>query len=65
MIDQTILVIDDGADLRQLASLIFKKIAAKFATTHASPRGLSKFFTHHPNLIILDEIISGQPRAGP
>jgi two-component system, OmpR family, alkaline phosphatase synthesis response regulator PhoP len=59
MIDQTILIIDDDADLLQLASLIFKKAGAKVITAHDGLDGLSKFFTHHPNLIILDVMMPG------
>ena len=65
MIDRTILIIDDDANLLQLASLIFKKTGAKVVMAHDGLGDLSEFFTHHPNQIILDVIISGQPRAGP
>ena len=65
MIDQTILIIDDDADLLQLASLIFKKAGAQVVTAHDGLDGISKFFTHHPNLITLDVKISGPPWAGP
>lgn len=57
--DQTILIIDDDADLLQLASLIFKKAGARVITAHDGLDGLSKFFTHHPNLIILDVMMPG------
>ena len=59
MHDQTILIIDDDADLLQLASLIFKKAGARVITAHDGLDGLSKFFTHHPNLIILDVMMPG------
>ena len=52
--DQKVLIIDDDADLRELASLIFKKAGAQVITAHDGLDGLSKFFMHHPNLIILD-----------
>ena len=57
--DQTILIIDDDADLLQLASLIFKKAGAQVVTAHDGLDGISKFFTHHPNLIILDIMMPG------
>jgi len=59
MHDQTILIIDDDADLLQLASLIFKKAGARVVTAHDGLDGLSKFFTHRPNLIILDVMMPG------
>ena len=59
MIDQTVLIIDDDADLLQLASLIFKKAGAQVVTAHDGLDGLSKFFMHHPNLIILDVMMPG------
>jgi two-component system alkaline phosphatase synthesis response regulator PhoP len=54
MIDQKVLIIDDDADLLQLASLIFKKAGAQVITAHDGLDGISKFFIHQPNLIILD-----------
>src|SRR5689334_24486595 len=59
MIDQKVLIIDDDADLLQLASLIFKKAGAQVITAHDGLDGISKFFTHHPNLIILDVMMPG------
>jgi DNA-binding response OmpR family regulator len=59
MIDQKVLIIDDDADLRQLASLIFKKAGAQVITAHDGLDGLSKYFMHHPNLIILDVMMPG------
>jgi len=59
MLDQKVLIIDDDADLIQLASLIFKKAGAQVITAHDGLDGLSKFFTHHPNLIILDVMMPG------
>ena len=59
MIDQKVLIIDDDVDLLQLASLIFKKAGAEVITAHDGLDGLSKFFTHHPNLIILDVMMPG------
>lgn len=59
MIDQKVLIIDDDADLLQLASLIFKKAGAQVITAHDGLDGLSKFFVHHPSLIILDVMMPG------
>jgi len=59
MIDQKVLIIDDDVDLLQLASLIFKKAGAKVITANDGLDGISKFFTHHPNLIILDVMMPG------
>jgi DNA-binding response OmpR family regulator len=59
MIDQTVLIIDDDADLLQLASLIFKKAGAQVITANDGFDGISKFFTFHPNLIILDVMMPG------
>jgi DNA-binding response OmpR family regulator len=59
MMDQKVLIIDDDADLLQLASLIFKKAGAQVITAHDGLDGLSKYFLHHPNLIILDVMMPG------
>lgn len=59
MIDQKVLIIDDDADLLQLASLIFKKAGAQVVTAHDGLDGLSKLFMHHPGLIILDVMMPG------
>ena len=60
MIDQKkILIIDDDIDLLQLASLIFKKAGAQVITADDGLDGISKFFTCHPDLIILDVIMPG------
>lgn len=57
--DQTVLIIDDDADLLQLASLIFKKAGAQVITAHDGLEGISKFFTHHPDLVVLDVMMPG------
>jgi len=57
--DQKVLIIDDDTDLLQLASLIFKKAGAQVITAHDGLDGLSKYFMHHPNLIILDVMMPG------
>lgn len=57
--DQTVLIIDDDADLLQLAGLIFKKAGAQVITASDGLEGISKFFTYHPDLVILDVIMPG------
>ncbi len=57
--DQTVLIIDDDADLLQLASLLFKKAGAQVITANDGLDGISKFFTHHPDLVILDVMMPG------
>lgn len=59
MIGKKILIIDDDADLRQLASLIFKKVGAEVNTARDGFEGISKLFTYHPNLIVLDVMMPG------
>jgi DNA-binding response OmpR family regulator len=57
--DQTVLIIDDDADLLQLAGMIFKKAGAQVITANDGLDGISKFFTHHPDLVILDVMMPG------
>jgi DNA-binding response OmpR family regulator len=59
MSDQKVLVIDDDADLLQLVSLIFKKAGYNVFTASDGLDGISKFFTYHPHLIILDVLMPG------
>jgi DNA-binding response OmpR family regulator len=59
MIDQKVLIIDDDPDLLQLAGLIFKKAGAQVITANDGLDGISKFFTYHPDLIILDVMMPG------
>ncbi len=59
MIDKKVLIIDDDTNLLQLVSLIFKKCGAQVITATDGLDGMSKFFTHHPDLIILDVIMPG------
>jgi DNA-binding response OmpR family regulator len=59
MMDQTVLIIDDDADLLQLAGLIFKKAGAQVITAGDGLDGISKFFTYHPDLVILDVMMPG------
>jgi len=59
MIDSKVLLIDDDADLLQLATVIFKKEGAQVITARDGMDGVSKLFTHHPDLIILDVMMPG------
>jgi len=59
MFDWKVLIIDDDAGLLQLVSLIFKKAGAQVITANDGLDGISKFFTHHPDLIILDVMMPG------
>lgn len=59
MSGQKILIIDDDADLLQLTSLIFKKEGYQVITAHDGLEGISQFFMHHPDLIILDVMMPG------
>ena len=56
---QKILIIDDDEDLLQLAGLLFKKAGAQVFTARDGLEGMSKLFTHRPNLIILDVMMPG------
>jgi DNA-binding response OmpR family regulator len=57
--DRKILIIDDDVDLLQLASLIFKKAGYSVFTAGDGLDGISKFFMHHPDLIVLDIMMPG------
>jgi two-component system alkaline phosphatase synthesis response regulator PhoP len=59
MIDKKVLIIDDDANLLQLVSLIFKKSGAQVFTANDGLDGISKFFMHRPDLIILDVMMPG------
>jgi two-component system, OmpR family, alkaline phosphatase synthesis response regulator PhoP len=59
MIAPKILIIDDDADLLQLAGLVFKKAGFQVVTANDGLEGISKFFMHHPDLIILDVMMPG------
>jgi two-component system, OmpR family, alkaline phosphatase synthesis response regulator PhoP len=59
MAEIKVLIIDDDPDFLQLASLIFKKSGYQVVTAADGLDGLSKFFTYHPNLIILDVMMPG------
>ena len=53
------LIIDDDVDLIQLASLLFKKAGYQVLIASDALDGISKFFTHHPDLVILDVMLPG------
>ena len=57
MIGKTVLIIDDDTDLLHLASHVFQKVGAQVITASNEMEGISKLFTHHPDLIILDVIL--------
>lgn len=59
MIDKRILIIDDDADLLQLAGMLFKKAGAHTFTARDGVEGISQMFTCQPNLIILDVSMPG------
>jgi two-component system alkaline phosphatase synthesis response regulator PhoP len=59
MENQKVLIIDDDVDLLQLASMIFKKAGFEVISAHDGLDGISKFFVHRPNLIILDVMMPG------
>jgi len=54
-----VLIIDDDDGLLQLVSMIFKKDGAQVITANDGLDGISKFFTHHPDLVILDVMMPG------
>lgn len=57
MIDEKVLIIDDDADLRQLASLLFKRVGAQVFTAQDGLDGISKLFTCDPSLVVLDVVM--------
>ncbi|HLO30159.1 MAG TPA: response regulator transcription factor [Anaerolineales bacterium] len=59
MIASKVLIVDDDSELLQLVSMIFKKAGAQVVTAHDGLDGVSKFFLHHPDLIILDVMMPG------
>lgn len=59
MLGHKILIIDDDPDLLQLASVIFKGAGAHVITANDGLDGISKFFTHRPDLVILDAMMPG------
>ena len=59
MINLKVLLIDDDVDLLQLVTVIFKKEGAQVMTARDGMDGVSKLFTYHPDLIILDVMMPG------
>ena len=59
MIGKKVLIIDDDEGLVLLVSVIFKKAGAQVITAHDGLDGISKFFLHFPDLIILDVMMPG------
>ena len=54
-----VLIIDDDVDLVQLASLLFRRAGYQVVIAGDGLDGISKFFTHHPDLVILDVTLPG------
>jgi DNA-binding response OmpR family regulator len=59
MADKKVLIIDDDTSLLQLAGLIFKNAGAQIIIAGDGLEGISKLFTHKPDLIILDAMLPG------
>ena len=59
MLGKKVLIVDDDSELLQLVSMIFKKSGAQVVTANDGLDGVSKFFTHHPDLIVLDVMMPG------
>lgn len=59
MIGKKILLIDDDPDFLKVTSLILKKSGAEPITALDGLEGMSKIFTHQPDLIILDIMMPG------
>ena len=57
MIDKKVLIIDDDADLRQLAGMLFKKAGAQILTAFDGLDGMRKLYADNPSLIILDVVM--------
>lgn len=54
-----ILIIDDDISLLQVVGVLFKREGAEIATAHDGFDGITKLFTYHPDLIILDVMMPG------
>ena len=59
MNDKKLLLIDDDVDLLQIASVLFRKAGAEIFTACDGVEGISKLFTHRPDLIMLDVMMPG------
>ena len=60
MIGKRILLVDDDKDFLELAGRFFQKVGAQVITAQDGMEGISKVFTHRPNLVILDVIMPGE-----
>jgi len=59
MNNKKVLIIDDDAGFLYLASLLFKKVGAHVFTARDGLEGISKLFTHQPDLTLLDVTMPG------
>ncbi|RPJ25593.1 MAG: DNA-binding response regulator [Chloroflexi bacterium] len=59
MLGTKVLIIDDDEGLLQLVSVIFKKSGAQVITATDSLDGISKFFLHLPDLVVMDVMMPG------
>jgi DNA-binding response OmpR family regulator len=59
MNNKKVLIIDDDAGFLYLAGLLFKKAGAQVFTARDGLEGISKLFTHRPDLTILDVVMPG------
>lgn len=57
MIGKTVLIIDDDPDLLHLASHIFQREGAETIIASGEMEGMSKLFTCHPDLVVLDVVL--------
>lgn len=60
MIGKKILLIDDDKEFLEVTGRFFQKIGAQVVTARDGMEGISKVFTHRPNLVILDIIMPGE-----
>lgn len=59
IIGKKVLIIDDDRVFLQITSLIFEKAGAKVITALDGLEGISKLYTHNPDLVILDIMLPG------
>ena len=59
MNDKRVLLIDDDTSLLQLVGVLFKKQGAEIITARDGLDGITKLFTYHPDLIVLDVMMPG------
>lgn len=57
--DKIVLIIDDDPELLELLELFFLHAKADVHTAHDGYDGLRKFYTHRPDLVILDLMMPG------